>query len=68
MAFINYEKAFDSVSTEAILMALSTHGIDHQYIVLLYIIYKEATAIIRLHKDSRKIKINEEFVKRTASH
>jgi len=35
VAFVDYEKAFDSVETQAILTALKAQGIDDGYIEML---------------------------------
>ncbi len=58
MAFIDYEKAFNSVITSAVMQALRQQGIDELYIKLLEDIYRDTTATIQLHKKSRKILIS----------
>ncbi len=57
MAFIDYEKAFDSVKTAAVMQALKQQGVDELYIKVLEDIYRDSTATIQLHKKSRKIPI-----------
>ena len=57
IAFIDFEKAFDSVSITSVLDALKNQGIEQSYIELIRNIYAKATSIIRLHKDSEKINI-----------
>ena len=57
LAFVDYEKAFDSVETMAIINSLQEQGINKTYIKLLENIYVKGTAVVRLHKDTEKIKI-----------
>lgn len=57
MVFIDYEKAFDSVSTVALLEALKDQGIEETCIRLLHEIYKECMGRIILHKKSNKFQI-----------
>ena len=57
MAFVDYEKAFDSVSSLAVIEALRQSNIDSGYIQLIGNIYKEATAKLKLHKTSNAFKI-----------
>ena len=57
MAFIDYEKAFDSVKTPAVRQALRRQGIDEPYIRVLEDIYRDSTTTIKLHKKSEKIPI-----------
>ena len=57
LAFVDYEKAFDSVEITAITNSLHEQGINETYIKLLENIYAKGTAVVRLHKDTEKIKI-----------
>lgn len=57
MAFIDYEKAFDSVDIAAVLEALKDQGIEETYIRLLDDIYKGYTGRIILHKKSENFPI-----------
>ncbi len=57
MAFIDYEKAFDSVKTSAVMQVLRQQGVDELYIKVLEYIHRDSTATILLHKKSRKIPI-----------
>ncbi|MCJ3109057.1 reverse transcriptase family protein, partial [Klebsiella pneumoniae] len=57
MAFIDYEKAFDSVEIPAVLEALRRQGICDSYVNTIANIYKDSTATLLLHKKSRKIPI-----------
>lgn len=57
VAFVDYEKAFDSVQTQSILMSLQQQGIEDIYIELLKEIYTESTVTVHLHKESDKIQI-----------
>ena len=52
IAFIDYEKAFDSVYPEAVIDALYQQGIDPAYIATLTNIYREAQAVVNLHEVS----------------
>lgn len=57
LAFIDYEKAFDTVSTDAVIYALKEQGISDGYIRLFKDIYSECTSQIRLHELSQRIPI-----------
>ncbi len=57
MAFIDYEKAFDSVKTSAVMQVLRRQGVDELYIKVLEDIYRDSTATIQLHKKRWKIPI-----------
>ncbi len=57
MAFIDYEKAFDSVKTSAVIEALRQQGADELCIKVLEDTCRDSTATIQLHKKSRKIPI-----------
>ena len=55
---MDYEKAFDSVQTEAILTSLQEQGIEDAYIEILKDIYSDSSVTVHLHKESEKIRIN----------
>ena len=55
MAFINYEKAFDSVETSVVIKILQLQGVKEIYVKILEDIYYESTAFIKLCKVSDKI-------------
>ena len=57
MAFIDYEKAFDSVDTSAVMRAIRNQGVEETYVQVLEDIYSNGTATIMLHKESEKIPI-----------
>ena len=59
VAFVDYEKAFDSVQTQAILTSLREQGIEDVYIEILtdIYIYKDNSVTVHLHKESEKIRI-----------
>ena len=57
VAFVDYEKAFDSVQTQAILISLQEQGIKDLYIEILKDIYTDSSVTVRLHKESEKIRI-----------
>ena len=56
-AFINYEKAFDSIEFEPLFEGLKNQGIDEAYLNILRNLYSEATSVLRLHKDSEKFNL-----------
>ena len=59
VAFVDYEKASDSVQTQAILTSLQEQGIEDVYIEILKHIYTDSslTVGLHLHKESEKIRI-----------
>src|SRR5438552_2448862 len=56
-AFVDYEKAFDSVEHVGIINALTEHQINSTYIETLTNIYNNGTSIIKLDKESSKFPI-----------
>ena len=58
LAFIDYEKAFDSIEIPAVLQALVEQGVDITYINTIKDIYSKGTATIQLHSESNKINIH----------
>ena len=56
-AFVHYEKAFDSIQTQAILTSLQEQGIEDVYIEILKDIYTDSLVTVHLHKESEKIRI-----------
>ena len=57
VAFVDYEKAFDSVQTQAILTSLQEQGIEDVYIEIMKDIYTDSSVTVHLHKESEKIRI-----------
>lgn len=57
MAFVDYEKAFDSIKTDAIINALKNQGIPIGYVTLLSNIYNKATANLKLQDKTEKFNI-----------
>lgn len=57
LAFVDYEKAFDTIEMQPILKALDDCRIDTRYSNLLKNIYKNATSTIKLQEISQKIQI-----------
>ena len=57
MAFVDYQKAFDSIQHRAVFEALRKHGVQEQYINIIKETYTEGTAQIRTEKLSGKIEI-----------
>ena len=60
LAFVDYEKAFDSLERTAISNALYEQGLNETYIKLIENIYANGTSAVRLHKDTEKIKLEKE--------
>ena len=54
---IDYEKAFDPVQTQEILISLQEQGIEDVYIELLKYVYTDSSVTVHLHKESEKIRI-----------
>ena len=57
VAFVDYEKAFDSVQTQAIFTSLQEQGIEDVYIEIVKDIYTDSSVTVHLHKESEKIRI-----------
>ena len=57
VAFVDCEKAFDSVQTQAILTSLQAQGIEDVYIEILKDIYTDSSVTVHMHKESEKIRI-----------
>ena len=57
LAFVDYEMAFDSVERTAMYNALCEQWINETYIQLIENICANGTSVVRLHKDTEKIKI-----------
>ena len=53
---MDYEKAFDSVQTQAIFTSLQEQGIDYVYIEILKDIYTDSSVTVHLHKGSEKVR------------
>jgi exonuclease III len=54
LAFVDYEKAFDSIETWAVLQSLQRCQIDYRYIEVLRCLYENATMSVRLQDQSSK--------------
>jgi hypothetical protein len=57
MAFVDYEKAFDSIKHESVFQALTKHGVPTKLKNILKETYQDGTAQIRTELLSEKIKI-----------
>ena len=57
LAFIDYEKAFDSVEHCGVIQALSEHNICKGYIETLVHMYNNGTSVIKLDQISNKFPI-----------
>ena len=57
VAFVDYEKAFDSIQTQAILTSLQEQGIEDVYIEILKDMHTDSLVTVHLHKESEKIRI-----------
>ena len=58
LAFVDFRKAFDTIEFNSIMKALEESRIDYRYSRLIKNIYNNATMTVRLHKDTKCIKIN----------
>ena len=56
-AFVDYEKAFDSIEFNPIFEALENHGVESAYITLLRDLDNGATSTLKLHRESDKINL-----------
>ena len=56
-AFVDYEKAFDSIEFNPLFESLENQGIETAYITLLRDLYNGATSTLKLHRDSDRIKL-----------
>ena len=61
IAFVDYEKGFHSMKTQAVLASLQEQGIEDVYIELLREIYTNRSMTVHPHKDSNKINIRGEI-------
>ena len=69
VAFMYYEKAFDSVETQAILTSLQEEGIEEVDIEILKdLIYTDSPVTVHLHKESEKSRIKRGVRQGTPSH
>ena len=57
MAFIDYEKALDSVKTSVIIQVLKNQGVEELYVKLFKDIHTDCMATLQLHRNSEKIPI-----------
>ena len=56
-AFVDYEKAFDSIEFNPLFGALENQGVEVAYITLLRDLYNGATSTLKLHRESDKINL-----------
>ena len=56
-AFVDYEKAFDSIKIKPLLEGLKNQSIDEAYLNILRNFYSKTTSVLRLHKDNEKFKL-----------
>ena len=56
-AFVDYEKAFNSIKFEPIFHALKNRGVDKAYLNILKHMYHKATSVICLHKASKNFRL-----------
>jgi len=57
LAFVDYEKAFDSVETWSILDSLDECRVDSRYTRTIKNIYENATSCVKLHENTTKFTI-----------
>ena len=60
MAFIDYEKAFNSVEISVVMQAIRRQGVDEIYVRILQDIYQNGTATIKMHRESEKSPLRKE--------
>lgn len=58
LAFIDYKKAFDSISHQSIWKALYDQNVNNKYIRIIKHIYEHSTSKIKLESSGQKIEIN----------
>ena len=58
MAYIDYQKAFDSIKTIKVIEALKHQGVEETYIDTLKYIYQKSTGTIRMRTESEPFNIN----------
>ena len=56
-AFVDYEKAFDSIEFDPFFDSLENQGVEAAYITLLRDLYNGATSTLTLHRESDKINL-----------
>ena len=56
-AFVDYEKAFNSIEFEPVFHALKNHRVDKAYLDIIRHLYHKATSVIHLHTDSKKFRL-----------
>ena len=56
-AFVDYEKAFDTIEFNLLFEALYNQGVELAYITLLRDLYNGATSTLKLHRESDKINL-----------
>ena len=57
LAFVDFQKAFDTVEPKAVLSALQECRVDYRYTKLIYNIYKNAKVTVKLHENTKCIQI-----------
>jgi hypothetical protein len=57
LCFIDYSKAFDSISHQKLWIALKEQGINTKYINILKVIYENSKALVKLDQKGDKFKI-----------
>ena len=57
LAYVDYEKAFDSIEFTPLFRALENQGVDPAYTNIIKDLYNGATSTLKLHRDSDKIKL-----------
>ena len=56
-AFVDYEKAFDSIEFNPLFESIENQGVEAAYITLLRYLYNGATSTLKLHRESDKINL-----------
>ena len=68
VAFLDYEKVFDSIQTQAILTSLQEQGMEDVYIDIMKDIYTDRSVTVHMHKESETIRIKRGVRQGTPSH
>ena len=66
-AFVEYEKAFDSIDFESLFEALRDQDVDEAYLKIMRNIYSETASVLRLYKGTKKPNLEGETEKEIAS-
>lgn len=57
LVFVDYEKAFDTISQKEMIQALIECRVDHRYTTIIQNIYGKATARVKIHENTQDFRI-----------